>query len=586
MDALFPRSDALLPWLAGETLFSLCSRLHRLWGHSLSSRSVEIMFGSKRSGTQHDFPSGLDAFALRTEGQLGNAIEIARDRTMLRFYRPFLAEAEIDHAIWAMSGPEVAHLKFRLGLLTSRFRANHPLKACAACMHMDLTEHGWVYWHLVHQFPGVWFCPTHRVPLRTSRLKSTGVERFLWHLPRTTQLVDSWPPSNADPSAALLRLSNLTVALVGSDREVGWLGADLVQSTLRARLGERGWLTPSGNTRLTEAANDYLQHCSQLRGPEELSGLPATNDEAKVQIGRLIRPLRSGVHPIRLLVAIDWLFSDASDFQAMYTRPHCAAVEPSAADGELKGEDVAKEDARRMQLAALLKSGASATAAAKQLGIDVATAMAWAASGGVQVRRRPKVLKPAVRVSLVRCLRRGMDKVDAAGRHGISVETVTRVLHTEVGLHAAWKAARTAMAQRMARAAWTKLLKTHPGIGVKVLRSMDPASYAWLYRNDRPWLTEHTPAKAAEMTTLRRSPVRWDERDRSLSVEVEKAVERLAGSDRKLQLWHIFQAVPQLKPKLAVLHRLPLTQQVLERALGRRRARKPPDMLQLEPPAP
>ncbi len=582
---LFPRADSLLDWLPGESLFSLCSRHHRLWGHSLSSRSTENLFGGSRLGTQHDFPSALDNFAARTEGRLGTAQETARDRTLLRFYRPFLPQSELDHVIWAMRGPAVAHLKFRLGLLTSRFRANHPLKACAACMQNDLEEHGWVYWHLVHQFPGVWFCPTHSVPLRTSRLKSTGVERFLWHLPRTTQLVDSWPPSNADPSAALLRLSNLTVALVGADREVGWLGADLVQSTLRARLRERGWLTPSGNTRLTEAANDYLQHCSQLRGPEELSGLPATNDEAKVQIGRLIRPLRSGVHPIRLLVAIDWLFSDASDFQAMHTMPPGAAVEPSAADGVRQGEDVAKDDARRMQLAELLKSGASATAAAKQLGIDVATAMAWAASGGVQVRRRPKVLKPAARVSLVRCLRRGMDKVDAAGRHGISVETVTRLLHTEVGLHAAWKAARTARAQRMARAAWTKLLMAHPGIGVKVLRSMDPASYAWLYRNDRPWLTEHTPANAAEMTTLRQSPVRWDERDRSLSVEVEKAVERLAGSGRKLQLWQIFQAVPQLKPKLAVLHRLPLTQQVLERALGRRLARKPPDMLQLEPPA-
>jgi hypothetical protein len=107
-----------------------------------TSRSTEIMFGGKRLGTQHDFPSGLDTFALRTEAQLGSAVEIARDRTMLRFYRPFLANAEIDYAIWAMRGPAVAHLEFRLGLLTSRFRANHPLKACVACMQTDLTGHG------------------------------------------------------------------------------------------------------------------------------------------------------------------------------------------------------------------------------------------------------------------------------------------------------------------------------------------------------------------------------------------------------------------------------------------------------------
>ena len=132
---LFTRSDSLLTWLPGETLFSLCSRQHRLWGYGLSSRSTEILFGGKRLGTRHDFPSGLDAFVLRTEGQLGSAVEIARDRTLLRFYRPFFRKAEIDYAIWTMRGPAVAHLKFRLGLLTSRFRANHPLKACVACMH-------------------------------------------------------------------------------------------------------------------------------------------------------------------------------------------------------------------------------------------------------------------------------------------------------------------------------------------------------------------------------------------------------------------------------------------------------------------
>ncbi len=59
---LFPLDDSLLPWLPGETLFSLPSRHHRLWGHGLSSRSTEIMFGGTRMGTHHDFPIGLDDF--------------------------------------------------------------------------------------------------------------------------------------------------------------------------------------------------------------------------------------------------------------------------------------------------------------------------------------------------------------------------------------------------------------------------------------------------------------------------------------------------------------------------------------------
>lgn len=63
---LFPRVDSLLPWLPGETLFSLCSRQHRLWGYSLSSRSTEIMFGGKRTGR---FGGPLHRGIARTPGR-------------------------------------------------------------------------------------------------------------------------------------------------------------------------------------------------------------------------------------------------------------------------------------------------------------------------------------------------------------------------------------------------------------------------------------------------------------------------------------------------------------------------------------
>lgn len=120
---LLPFNSAVLPWLTGETLFSLCSRHHRLWGFSNSSQSTEILFGSPRRGTQHDFPCALDVFADRTQGLLGSANEIARQRTVLKFYAPFRGAGEVQDAVVMMRSASVAHLKYRLGLLTSRFRA-------------------------------------------------------------------------------------------------------------------------------------------------------------------------------------------------------------------------------------------------------------------------------------------------------------------------------------------------------------------------------------------------------------------------------------------------------------------------------
>lgn len=50
----------LLQWLPDETLFSLCSRHHRLWGHPHAWQTSLLLFGGRRTGAQHDFPGSLD----------------------------------------------------------------------------------------------------------------------------------------------------------------------------------------------------------------------------------------------------------------------------------------------------------------------------------------------------------------------------------------------------------------------------------------------------------------------------------------------------------------------------------------------
>lgn len=82
-----------------------------------------------------------------------------------------------------MRGNGIAHLKYRLGLLTSGLGAAHPLKSCPECMQADLEGHGWAYWRRAHQLPGVWVCPSHGIPLQVSHLKLDQVARFAWTLP-------------------------------------------------------------------------------------------------------------------------------------------------------------------------------------------------------------------------------------------------------------------------------------------------------------------------------------------------------------------------------------------------------------------
>lgn len=330
-------------------------------------------------------------------------------------------------------------------------------------------------------------------------------------------------------------------------------------------------------------AASYLEHVKHLRVLPEFEALPATVEEAITQLGRMLRPPRSGTHPLRHLVLINWLFGSAESFRKAYE----SALAPSemlSPSPFLHEEQPAQDlkDPRHDQLVGLLADQKlSMRMAAKTLGIDIGTAMAWAAQAGLSASRRPKKLIGERRKHAIAQLRKGADKDVVASSAEVSVVTITKLLLSEVGLHAAWQEARHLKARTSARSGWEKLVRTHGGLGVKFLRSLDPATYAWLYRNDRAWLDAHKPDRQLATTTPGLPRVVWDERDEALSGEVARAgldLKKRTGN-RQVKLWQIYQAVPALKAKLAALDRLPLTRRAIETALQRPdRGRTGPDM--------
>lgn len=551
----------LLEWLPGETFYSLCSRHHRFSGYANSADTTLALFGHRRSGSQHDLPSRLDAFAERTEGDYGDADSIARERTVLRFYAPFLPAASTRDAVASMRSASVAHLKYRLGLLTSRFRANHPLKACLTCIDACVRTYGWSAWLLEHQHPGVWVCRHHREPLLVFEPSTNGAVRSAWQLPSSAAMRCNWTDSSESAFEARLRLSSLIVSAVDAESEDGSLQALTLQEAFRLRLNELGLVTRAGNVRVKEVAGDFAEHCRLLRGVPELAALPASVDEAAAEIGRLVRPLRSGTHPIRLLTLSSWLFHDATELRlAIETSCEKGASEERHMDAAAPGDT-----SRRDEFLKLLGNGMTVRQASDVLGIAANTGIAWASTAGIVVTPRPKVLKPDVRAQLALLLRKGCERATAAQACGVSPATVDRLFQKEPQLHAAWRAARHAGAQLKARTAW--LRATNAG-GIKLARNLEPAAYAWLYRNDRPWLNESCTTLAQTVPERGASYVDWKERDAALAAKVRRALPKLAQSHAtKLKLWHIHQAVPELKAKLSNLKRLPMTRMALEHAL-------------------
>lgn len=317
---------------------------------------------------------------------------------------------------------------------------------------------------------------------------------------------------------------------------------------------------------LESMACAYADIASPLRCIPELRSLPATSEEAYKQLTKLLGT-RSPAHSLRHSVAIAWLFGSFEAFEAACGKTPAPALSPSAANRPSS----ARQTMRSHIIEALQADAASVTALAARLGVDVTTVMAVAArvcperlSG-----RRPKVLSPTRRIELVDALRRGDDKLVAAQQAVVSLSTVTRVLRTEPGLQEQWHFARSTAARASARQTWQRVIGQNPLLGVKALRLLEPATYAWLYRNDRAWLEARKPTDPEKRPLVPR--VRWDTRDRELADCVEQMALELASTRGAgpVALWEIYQRLPDLKAKLGKLDRLPLTVRALRRVVTR-----------------
>jgi len=344
-----------------------------------------------------------------------------------------------------------------------------------------------------------------------------------------------------------------------------------LQEIYRTELNRRSWVTPGGNLRMPALAESYVRYVAPLRRLPELNALPATIEAAAVQVGRILRPTHSGTHPLRHLLIIGWLFSSPEAFWRAYeSASPLASYSRSNTTSSSAGQLDPIQDLKIKELTRLLSEpGVSLRAVSRVMKIDVATAMTWAARAGIATNRRPKKLKDDLRQTVISDLTQGAEKQAVAIKAGLSIETITRLLLTEMGLHATWAKARQDRARAVARQVWMGALQSHADAGIKFIRALEPRAYAWLYRNDRAWLVGQKPASLIRISANGSTRISWDDRDETLSAQVRRAVLEVQSNNKvkSLKLWQIYQAVPELKAKLSALKRLPLTRQAIDDAL-------------------
>lgn len=551
------------PWIEGETLYSLCSRYHRIAGGRRASTTCQRLFGHPRVGLSHDVPGRVGWLIERSGGTVGLPEDLVLGRTVLGYYLCSYPIAEQRKVIEAVLSDGPRGLKARLGWLATRLGASHPLRACDQCVLEDLEHHQIPTWRLFHQLPAVWVCARHGVHLWTTGWKSDGSHRFQWVLPDDIPAHARHVPA-LDWRDDVLALAS-DVATAAASIAVQYLGEPLavkdLAKILRVGLIRKGLATPSGRLKSQSIGSGFSAFLSRFAGWPEAPALCIGSDAAMSSLRRAMQASGRPVHPLRYVVAANWIFGSWATFDAA-CRSRDVHDQRSVVDmSTARRGDEPSSRVRAAFLQRLEEGTGAVTSVAKALGIDAQTGLLWAEQAGHTIQRRPKLLDEKTRACIVRDLAVGRPKITVAERYRVSVVTVTRVLLSTLGLKESRDRRLHNCREAQVRREIEQCLKRFPRIGAKELRERCPSAFAWLYRHDRSWIQRLTKG----LHRARQPPahrVKWGARDQEFAAALQHfqqtqnvspvALDRSRPSD-------LIRAIPGLKQKARHLSRMPCT---------------------------
>ena len=520
-------------WLPDETFYSICSRQHAYLGKSTSSATTACLFGTRKKYA-HDFTYNLDALDRLMASAWGSPDTIINEHTIVPFFFPFQSPQNILTAQETLRGPKLGSLKYRLGLLTGRFGAEHPLKACAACMASDRLGFGVAYWHLSHQFPGVIVCPEHGLYLRECTKNRQWSGCFEWILPTEETLLPS--PRFSALIADQRILEKLTAAImdlasIGSRRG---FDPNVVSAVYRTTVAEYG----AGSSGLQAAAHSLAAYTSRLQPHPPFSCLPNDAQGAATFLGSLLRKPRGHFHPLKHLTVITWLFGSFLEFINLHDQFLAQHLHRNRIPPVNKGADIAHGQICAMPI--------------------------------LPVVRRPKIIKPDLRAAILVRLSRGDAKSAICAEFSITISALNKLLRAEPIIREAWHTISHAKNKLDRRLTWEETVRWFPTETAKQLRFRIPSVYSWLYRNDREWLRD----QLAELPSGRvgnHSGINWNNRDHQLRIALMATAHDLIKTyELPLTKQLIFPALPKLATALEKKQAYRLTRSLLHKLTSAR----------------
>jgi len=557
-----------------ELLYSVLARYHIRSGNISFKATIEDAFGTKNVTAVVELPSNLNALIsnlpLNSEYTVDYLID---NHTLFPFYTAFLPPQRTQWVKNNMMKRNGKGIYGKTGIMASSIVSNRYFRFCPLCNQEDKERYGELYWHRIHQIPGVLICPKHWVMLCNSTVPIKGHNKH--------QYVAA-SEENCSKSDNKLAYSEKTISHLKSlAKDIEFLlnhqferrPTEWFHEQYQAKLMELGYATINGNVMQRKMTEEFVE----FYGEEFLSLV-----QSSIEIGsdnnwlaNMVRERKKASHPIRHLllarflgISILDLFYKQLTFKPFgegpwpclnpvaehYLKPVVKQLKISYSNASKKpvgtfscncgfvyvrtGPDVSEESRYKVgrikefghvweaKLGELVQKGLSLRQIAKLMGADPKTVKKYAAKLGLKTHWE----KRGKREFVLNDKKKSIMVVDKRTYY---------------------------------REEWLKLMNHYPDKSKTQLRQLNKAVYAWLYGNDKEWLQLNSPEPRYTYTNTR---VNWDKRDKEILVKVKTIVEEMLNSPGKPEMI----TVSLIGSKLGMrgllekhLDKLPLTKQYI-----------------------
>ena len=470
--------------LPNQTLYSWCGQTHLLNCGTSSLQTSQQLFDAPYTALCHDFPANLQVLTQRTWGQLGSTREIALRHTLLGYFLTTIDGKEAERIIGLITDGAVPSLKLRLGITASRAGGFHPLKLCSDCAREEQERLGYSYWHIEHQYPSSFVCLTHSRPLSYLQDIATPVHRRCWMTPtdiKNCSLAEIRVPSDT----AMLILSRLARdSMELAKLPPGSVSPARAASGYLRLLHQRGLATRDGNLQTWQLVSLIRERYRDLDSLPLMSPLASVEGDWPSLAASHPRRKPRREHPLKHLLLVGAIADSWDEFVLA-----CEEGRESAAAAQQRCSHLEKNEDFIQFKQLVIEEKLSISRASKSVGVTRTTGTRWAKRLGIPYVRQSSSVTPTIVGEIRRQLAKGKRVSTIATSTGVSPAFLNRILNADERLKDSRNSVAFSRRRLIARTKFSRLCKKNKSLPLCELKKLPGNGYAWLYRNDRPWLS-------------------------------------------------------------------------------------------------